>query len=89
MCQLFGTEALRKEARMRWMTLPQYISWSSTADGGFLSPQDAHSSWEAMVKDPKADRDSRGKDGALRLLIHISDDVLGYSEMLPPLHMLS
>lgn len=78
-------QEVKNEGRSRYMTRAMFLTYSATADGGYLDGMEAIELWESMEANPEWARDSKGKigiqGGALRLLVHMYDDVTGASSV--------
>ena len=70
---------VQSKAHCRYMTETHFLEWSQTAEGGSYTPMQAKDRWDEMFADKTVGRDTNGKGGADRLLIHMFDDVVGSS----------
>lgn len=68
----------RKKVHARFMTKPQFVRFATEQKG--MSSQEAGEEWVGMLQNDVWPRDNLGWGSALRLLIHMHDDVEVYND---------
>ena len=65
------------------MDQTQYFNWAKTVEGGSKSPEEAVCQWQGWIgtSDPSVIKDHKGKNGGLRVAVHVEDIVYGYNEV--------
>ncbi len=62
------------------MSWRKYHAWATDNQGGEMTSQEAEKEWERMKSDPAWPRDSKGRDGALRLWVIADEQARGWNE---------
>jgi hypothetical protein len=73
-----------QEGRSRMMSEKQHFDWATGVGGDFMDALEATAAWGRMKNTPDWQRDSNGRLNALRLLVHLTDEVIGGNSMPMP-----